>query len=468
MRRTLLALAGLLVVAAVGARARGDDGAPTAGAPPAETVEAVDAAWAALETPTAADLRRFLGRYRAAQGGTEKARTLAERIVRDVDPSDPASRAVLGHREFRAEIPEEIAFRRYPFVRIVEEAALWKLPAAERAAAWGALDRRRAALRPYLVEKARIYTQVYRRFLATFGEACGLADLMAPWGGRPDLPIGKRSYREGRPLVVWVFADPATWSRHHERLPDVFIDSATVGYVRDGRAFVTDRAPTDRTEEIATHARLAVRQLLDAFWGQKNEWARPWPTETWIRSGLTSWLSSVRMKPDRSLVPTHTNVVLHERLVELQEHFAKSNKQLPVFPLYELTRFEGIHNVQAWGVRNWRMDPGSVAWLFEIQAWAFVRFLAEANGGARKHVIPRLLDEAIFSSTRDEEGLVGRTTSKALGMQLRDDWKPLQTEFEAHYRELATKRPPADDGPPPARDDWPGYVDPELEGPTGK
>ena len=47
------------------------------------------------------------------------------------------------------------------------------------------------------------------------------------------------------------------------------------------------------------------------------------------------------------------------------------------------------------------------------------------------------------------------------------NWKRIDDEFRAFYDELGT-RDPASIGPtPPALSDWPGYVAPDLEAPTG-
>jgi len=43
-------------------------------------------------------------------------------MLEQADPNDKAAHELLGHREFTYDVPEEISFRKYPFVRAVEEA----------------------------------------------------------------------------------------------------------------------------------------------------------------------------------------------------------------------------------------------------------------------------------------------------------------------------------------------------------
>jgi hypothetical protein len=61
-----------------------------------------------------------------------------------------------------------------------------------------------------VAEKAKIYQQLYKEFLKRYGESCELKDLMSPFGGRPDLGLGKQSYRDGCPMIIWIFSDRAS------------------------------------------------------------------------------------------------------------------------------------------------------------------------------------------------------------------------------------------------------------------
>ncbi len=547
MRRAAVAFALLVLGGGLASGARA--GEPPKAEPPnaapskGETAAEIDAEWSALVAPGPADFRRFLTRYRAAPDGAERARSLAAKILEVYDPNDRAAHEALGHAEFAYEVPEEISYRRYPFVRIVEEAreirwftdlrpyatalealvrcheharrlatdeayaaldvarrgidqdenlrpynydavfaspylicystserideaGMWRMSPAERAKAWAELDRRRVGYKRVLAEKARIYTQVYERFLATYGESCDLRPLMDPYGGRPDYPPGRRSFREGCPLPVWVFSDRDAWNRHHETVLRNPIAPNVTGYFNPAIGFVfsVDASPKDRDEEIYVSARLAVRQLLHWFARQRNEWGRLAVPQQYFSSGFGDWFGAVRMAKDRTLTfggaaPLH---VTNLRLV--RERLASQNKKMMIFPLREFTTFEGNGNVQAWGVQNWGVDPNFVLSLFELQSWAFFLFLDEYDGGRRRPVIAKLVD-AMLRYPRGEEGYLATQTRKVLGIEGEDGWKLLQKEFDAFYGELAQREVPAD--VPPALDDWPGYVAPDLEAPTG-
>ena len=547
MRRALVAVALLGLGGGLVGGARADE--PPKGGPsnaPPTNVEAaadIDGEWRALAAPSAADFRRFLARYRAAPDGAERARSLAAKIVETYDPNDRAARETLGHAEFAYDIPEEISYRRYPFVRIVEEArevrwfadlrpyatalealvrcheharrlatddayaaldvarrgidqdehlrpynydavfaspylicystserideaGMWRMPPAERAKAWAERDRRRAGDKRVLAEKARIYTQVYERFLATYGEACDLHPLMEPYGGRPDYPAGRRSYREGCALVVWVFSDEEAWTAHHETVLREPIARDVVGYFHaaTGLVYVRDQGPKDRDEEIDVNARIAVRQLIHWFARQRNEWGRPWFPQQYFSSGFGDWFGTARLAKDRTLTFGGVSPRRLTRLRTLKESMAARSKKLPVFPLRLLTEFEGYDDVQQWGVQTWSLDPALVLRLFELQSWAFFHFLDEFDGGRRRAVIAKLLN-AMLRHPRDNEGYLATQTRTLLGIEGEEGWKALDEEFAAFYAELVTREVAAD--APPALDDWPGYVAPDLEAPTG-
>ncbi len=534
-RRGLLLLALSVVLAHAPARA---DGPP---APP-DSLASLDAEWAALPKRTADDYRRFLARYQALPDGRPRALELAREALARVDPNLSEARALLGFREFAHDVPEEISYRRYPFVRIVEEAgaqrwfddpvayanaleafiacqkhaerltndlpysaldvarrgidqdeflrpynydaifaspflicystkerideaALWKLSKADRAKAWAELDARRVPYRRVLAEKARIYTQVYARFLAQYGEACELKPLMDPYGGRPDYPPGKRSFREGCPLTVWVFSDAKAWRAHHEEVVGEPVDPLLVGYLHPatGRVLCHDHGPEDREGELLANTRLATHLALYWFHRQRNEWGHRRPAYDFFTRGFPDWFGAATLSKDRTLSFVRWNRVQLRKLLEWKSVATNSRHLMPVFPLRDLLSLEGPAAVRAYGVERWGLE---VVPLFRGQCWAFFAFLDQAADGKRRSVIAKLLDDYLMAP-RDEERYMVERAREALGLHSDAAWAALDAEFATFYAELLTKDPTTIGPLPPALDDWPGYVAPDLLPPTG-
>ncbi len=512
---------------------------------PVESVAAVEAEWGLLERPTRPDVRRFLQRFRAAIGGEARARELATRMIRDFDVNDEIAHEILGHKEFAYEVPEEISYRRYPFVRIVEEAgvkrwfddlvpytaaleayakctthakrlaeepayaaldvarrgidldehlhsynydavfaspylicystrerideaAMWNMSRAEKSRAWAELDSRRVGYKRVLAEKARIYTQVYREFLKRYGEACDLKPLMDPFGGRPDYPAGRRSYREGCPLVVWVFSDHDAWRDYHEGARRVPIWGSASGYHSSdtGRIYSHDRALEDRDGEIAANTEAAVSQLLHWFARQRDEWGAVHTPQTWFSRGFPAWFGAVTMSKDRSLAFVGVSRNRLGSLKSLKDHLSRENRKLFVFPLKELTSFQGYGNVQAWGVQQWGINPGFVFSLFDKQSWALAHFLNVGADGKYRPAFDRFVNVMLLPP-RESPDYVATTFRKEFAIGTDDDWKRMQKEFDRFYAELIKRDPDTVAPIPPALDDWPDYVAPDLEAPTG-
>ncbi len=535
VRRGLALLALSVVLARAPARA---DGPP---APP-DSLARLDAEWAALPKRTADDYRRFLARYQALPDGKPRALELAREVITVVDPNVAEARALLGYREFAHDVPEEISYRRYPFVRIVEEAgaqrwfddpvayanaleafiacqkhaerltndlpysaldvarrgidqdeylrpynydaifaspflicystkerideaALWKLSKVERAKAWAELDARRVPYRRVLAEKARIYTQVYERFLAQYGESSRLKPLMDPFGGRPDYPAGKRSFREGCPLTAWVFSDGDAWTAYHRQVRGEPLDGGVWGYLEpsSGRVFTYDHGVEAREPALLAQTRLATLAVLHAFARQRDEWARPYLPQGFFAKGFPDWFGSATLAPDRTLMPVAWNRTQLEKLRGYKDTSERFGRKLPVFPLRELLALETQGAIAAYAAQQFGVAVGG---LFRGQSWAFFAFLDQAADGKRRPAIPALL-EAYLVAPRVAEGYMLGKAREILGIASDADWAALDAEFATFYAELL-KKDPATIGPlPPALDDWPGYVAPELLPPTG-
>lgn len=512
---------------------------------PSETLATVEAEWTRLAAPTGADYRRFLERFRAVAGGEARAKELATTVITKFAKDFKPAHDVLGHREFTFEVPEEISYRRYPFVRIVEEAgekrwfddlgayataleafakctahakrladdpafaaldvarrgidrdealhaynydavfaspylicyttkerideaAIWSMAPEAKARAWAELDARRVGYKRVLAEKARIYTQVYREFLKRYGKVCDLAPLMDPFGGRPDLPPATRSYREGCPLIVWIFADQAAWKDFHDNVLREPLDDVVLGYhdPRSGIAYAYDHTPEERDNELSVNTRIATLQLLHWFTRQRDGWGRPSSRPTWFSAGFPTWFGTVTMAKDRSLEfrgPGRTNVV---PLQAFKTELAQANRKMFVFPLKDLVSLEGASDVLQFGVKTWGISPAAVDRIYRLEAWALVSFLNEGAEGKYRPAFDKLISD-MMRAPRGVEGYAAERFRRAFGIDSDDAWAHLEQEFNAYYETLFKFDLGALGPKPPALDDWPDYVAPDLEAPTG-
>jgi hypothetical protein len=422
--------------------------------PEVETVAAIEAAYAANKHATDAELKRIFARFVAAgPAGAPRATELAKKIAYEVDPEFEPAHALLGHKKFDHEMPEIISFRKYDYLRIVEDAIekRWIDDPAEFAAAeaawtktlaharrleydptFRALDGARreiardfhfkdfnyaaAFASPYLVcyssservsdeelsklsrrkrqqrlaelevsrakfamraaEKATILQQFYREFLRRYGESCDLKDLMSPYGGRPDLAPGKRSYEDGCPLVVWVFEDRNAWDEFHLAVRDEPAVPTISGYFMPatGWVYLYDEE-MDHEFEIDRTLEAATGQLLHCFGRQKRNWGNPVVPGSFFGVGFAAYLGAVTMSPDRSLTFHGVNRARVSFLRSVSEQAKSVGQKVQLFPLDKLAGFEGYGAVEPSGAKQFIPEPLGV---FYAQSWAFVYFLNEA------------------------------------------------------------------------------------------
>jgi len=524
--------------------ASGAAGLPKAAAPPPVKVDSLAtlaAEWAALVHPVAWQCREYMGRARHVAGGDGLASKIAEQLIREFAPDDKEAHALLGHREFTLDVPEEISFRKYPFVRVVEEAraqrwlddesyaltmaayektlahakrlttdrvyasldvarrgidrdeyfrqynydaifaspylicysgserldeaALVRLSKAERARKFADLDARRESYRKILAEKAKIFPQVYAEFVKRYGTACALKPLMDPFGGRPDYPPGVQTYREGCPLIVWIFSDKKAFTEYHEKVRMDPIASGVAGYFSPSTGWVClyDEDKTDREFEVNKNVHEGTHQLVHWFAAQRNEWRRPMVAPSFFGEGFAEYLGSVTMAKDRTLSFRGMNRPRLQELRLVRKTLAQQNRRMPVFPLKELTAFEGYANVREWGMKTWSVHPDLALGLFYIQSWAFVYFLNEAAGEGRRAAFSKYLAD-MLDHPRGAEGYAFERFARRFELQSDAAWAALQKEFDAFYDRLIKTDDAALGPKPPARDDWPGYVPPGVDG----
>ncbi len=511
-------------------------------APSTESLADLSAEWTALGHPTTAQYRQYLKRFKAVRGGTDKAKEIAVALLKQGDKDDKDAHEILGHKEFAFEVPEEISFKKYPFVRAVDDAhtqrwfdddesynlamkayektlihakrlatereyqaldvarrgidrdehfkqynydaifaspylicysseerfdeeSLIKLSRTERAKKLGELEKKREEYQKILAEKKMIYPQLYAEFLKRYGDVCDLHPLMDEFGGRPDYPPGKQTYREGCPLIVWIFSDKKAFNEYHDVVKKESMDPGVAGYFSPdtGWVYLYDEDGTDREFEVNKNVHEGTHQLQHWFTRQKNEWGRPRVPQSFFGEGFAEYMGSVTMAKDRTLKFIGLNRPRLANLQSLKQQLSKENKKLFVFPLKELTGFQGYSNVQAWGVQNWGINPNFVLGLFYIQSWAFVYFLNEHDNHKYQKNFKKYLDD-MLNYPRDADNYGAEKFKREMNISTEDDWKKLQKEFDGFYDKLIKMDVDKIGPKPPGRDDWPDYVPPSVDG----
>src|SRR5262245_46204954 len=185
--------------------------------------------------------------------------------------SDRVYRALDG---VRAEVDQDEDLRDYvwdamdasPFVVFwtdgtrIDRAGLDTLAPSQRDDLLAAAAVRKKSWHRALAEKAAILTRVYAELLRRYGEAADLRDLMAEWGGRPDYPPSKRSFRDGYPILVWGFGSRSAYEVLLGRALGERAADALYGYARGwgGRVFLCEDADLPRDDRLQHHLRIVV------------------------------------------------------------------------------------------------------------------------------------------------------------------------------------------------------------------
>ncbi len=340
----------------------------------------------------------------------------------------------------------------------IDPEAMIKLPKAERSRKMAELEKKRESYQKLLAEKGRIYTQLYAEFMKRYAEDCELKDLMAEFGGRPDYPPTKRSFREGCPLIVWIFSDKEAFNEYHEKVKGESIDKGIAGYFSPatGWVYLYDEEGSDREFEINKNVHEGTHQLEHWFTRQKNEWGPSRVPQSFFGEGFAEYTGSVIMQPDRTLKFVGINRPRLQSLKQMKQQLGQANKKMFVFPLKTLVEFEGYHNVRAWGAQNWGIDA---IFVFYIQSWAFVYFLNEWENHKYQEKFKGFVDD-MLNHPKDSPGYGFEMFQKRLGISTDEDWKKLDAEFGKFYDGLMKMDDDKVGPKPPARDDWPGYVPP--------
>jgi hypothetical protein len=262
---------------------------------------------------------------------------------------------------------------------------------------------------------------------------------------------------------VWIFSDKKAFDEYHTYTKNP-IPSNVAGYFSPGTGWVYlyDEEGADREFEVNKNVHEGTHQLEHWFQRQKREWATPVVPQSFFGEGFAEFMGSVLMAKDRTLTFTGINRPRLESLKGIKKEFAGKNMKMKLFPLKELTGFEGYGNVQAWGVQNWGFNPQFVLGFFYIQSWAFVYFLNDFEKHKYQQKFNKYLDD-MLNHPRDSSGYAAEKFRKEFGMNTDDDWKKMQKEFDGFIDQLLKMDSDKLGEKPPARDDWPGYVPPDVD-----
>jgi hypothetical protein len=379
-------------------------------------------------------------------------------VRQEIDTGDPVLRAI---DSARLEIALDEHFRDYNYESIfaspylicyssperMSEEELFALPPAERARRLAELEGNRTQYRRVLAEKARIYQQLYAEFMRRYADDCGLKELMSPFGGRPDYPVSKRSYRDGCPLIVWIFSDRQAFDPTNPGIAGYF--SPLSGWV-----FLYDEG-NQREFEINKSVHEGTHQLEHWFARQKKEWGAVRRPQSFFAEGFAEYMGAVTMSKDRKLTFHGVNRPRLEFLKGMRQQRKSAGKSLDVFPVKDLVGFEGYDSVRAWSGQRWGIDGLG---LFYAQSWAFVYFLNEHENGKYRKNFTRFLDAMLVHPRENGEGYTFNQLKRAMNIRSEDDWKKLDEEFADFYAKLIDMDTTKVAEPPPALDDWPGYV----------
>ena len=340
----------------------------------------------------------------------------------------------------------------------MDPADLMKMSKADRKKALDELDKKREKWHRILAEKGRIFQQLYAEFMKRYGEKCDVHDLMAEYGGMPNLPIGKRSYTEGCPLIIWIFSDKPAFRDYHNKVSkDGSIGEGIAGYFSPATGWVylydEESDPSGREFEINKNVHEGTHQLQHWFTAQKNDWqTKARVPQSWFGEGFAEYIGAVTMDRDRSLTFIGLNRPRLKGDVDEKQRFTQEGKPFPIFPLPDLVDFEGYGSVANYAAEKWHVQYGEALQLFYCQSWALVYFLNEYDNHKYRDKFQKFLEKVLNLEHK------GKHFKQALEIKSDDDWKSLQTEFDKFFKNSLLNMDLKSIGKsPPSRDDWPSY-----------
>ena len=307
---------------------------------------------------------------------------------------DPAARAAAAYRanmeldEFHGHFDPEVVWQS-PFLVFVAGAPRPKDESPETA--------------PYEVRRRReiaadasaILQAVKTEWDHVFGQPLGLADLMAPYGGKEDYPIGVRSYADGHVVGLWIYdswgARQAVRTQLHVR-SNWFVGTTAGSFDVQNAPIQTWPANADPEDEGRLGRRIAhagVRALMYAHARQQANWRKPRIRDSaWI-NGICAQLESVTRTESGSWVIEPRNEFLLEEARVLRARRTEKRGGYPCFPLRALLEITDYRDAAREALVRFDLTEPDAYFLFRQQSWMFLHFLRTLDEGAHW---PKFLD----------------------------------------------------------------------------
>jgi hypothetical protein len=269
---------------------------------------------------------------------------------------------------------------------------------------------------------------------------------MDEYAGRGDLKPGKRTFRDGRPLTVWIFSDRSTWDEFHGNVTfDPTSPSSGGGYFSSttGLSYLYDLGDDDDGDRSSL-LEAGTAQLVHWFMRQKRDWGTPVVPVDFFSIGLGEYFAGVTV--DRAGTLTFDAVHRHQLqfLQGMRESSDSDGRKFPIFPLKDLVGFEGVGSVMKAGALSRMPAPLHV---FFAQSWALVVFLNEFEKHKYQAQFVQLLGDMLvrprFDADSGDRSYASERFKLRMGLRSTEDWDALQTEFTQWYLGDLLKRPAA-------------------------
>ena len=319
------------------------------------------------------------------------------------------------------------------------------------------LAKKREDYERILDEKALIFTQLYKEFFGRYKESLSLKPLMDEFGGRPDYPIGVRSFQNGTPMVVWIFDSKKAFNEYHSKVKGEMMPHNVAGYFSPQTTYVylydegnEEGQGGNRVFEINKNVHEGTHQLEFWFTRQRNRWRKPHPGQDWFGEGIAEYIGSVQMDSDGTLKFLGVNVPRLQSMQGSAKRFESQGQKYRKFPVDKLVSFSSYGAVQAWGATEWQLNPSLVLLMFYEQSWAFTYFLNNYKNGKYKERFEKFFDLVLHRETGVSKGAAA--FKEAFRIRDEDDWADLNDEFHEYLDDVIMKMDPGKfDYRPPAR-----------------
>ncbi|MDF1699990.1 MAG: hypothetical protein P1V36_02365 [Planctomycetota bacterium] len=306
------------------------------------------------------------------------------------------------------------------------------------------LAKKREVFERVLDEKALIFTQLYKEFYNRYKDSLSLKPLMDEYGGRPDYPIGVRSFQNGSPMVVWIFDSKKAFNEYHDKVSGEAIPHNVAGYFSPRTTYVylydeggADGKGGNRVFEINKNVHEGTHQLEFWFTRQRNRWRKPRPGQDWFGEGIAEFVGSVKMEQDGSLAFLGINVPRLQSMQRAAKQFEGQGQKYRKFPIERLVSFNSYGEVQAWGATEWTLNPNLVLLMFYEQSWAFTYFLNTYENGKYKERFEKFFDLVLHRETGVSKGAAA--FKEAFRIRDEDDWEDLNDEFHEYLDDVIMK-----------------------------